>query len=279
MVSVIIPTWNRAHTIERSVRSVLEQTDGDLEVLVVDDGSTDGTRQVLEAIGDPRLRYVRQENAGACAARNHGIRLARGEYIAFHDSDDTWRPRKLEKQLACLRREQADVVCCKLAMHRKDGGITAYPKRIGEGTVSVRDDIFGIGTQTILGTREAVSRLTFDEQMPRYQDLEWMYRCLQSCRVYCLGEALVDYEVGADSISANNAKMLRALRLLLEKHPGIPGQNPVLSLHIVRNLLGGWRAERKKENGDSAGFLELCKAYLPCPLRLVAALLTGRGRR
>ena len=98
MVSVIIPSYNREKTIKKAIDSVLNQTWNDLEVIVVDDGSTDNTSQVISEIKDDRLKYVHQENAGACVARNRGINLASGEIIAFHDSDDLWRVDKLEKK-------------------------------------------------------------------------------------------------------------------------------------------------------------------------------------
>jgi glycosyltransferase involved in cell wall biosynthesis len=107
-VSVIIPSFNRAHCIVASVESVLAQTFQDLEVIVVDDGSTDDTQEVLARFGN-RIRVIRQENGGVSAARNAGIRAARAEWIAFQDSDDTWRPEKLQIQFECLERYQAQV--------------------------------------------------------------------------------------------------------------------------------------------------------------------------
>ena len=87
--SIVIPTYNRSSSVLDTLRSCLEQTYSDLEIVVVDDGSTDDTRDVLAAIDDPRLVVVHQENAGPAAARNHGMRKATGEYIAFLDSDDS----------------------------------------------------------------------------------------------------------------------------------------------------------------------------------------------
>jgi glycosyltransferase involved in cell wall biosynthesis len=106
LVSVITPTYNRAYCIEATLDSALAQTCGDLEVLIIDDGSTDDTRDVVaRRYGrERRVRYVRQENRGVSAARNHGHRLARGEYLAYLDSDDRWLPWKLDLQLACFRR-------------------------------------------------------------------------------------------------------------------------------------------------------------------------------
>jgi glycosyltransferase involved in cell wall biosynthesis len=100
LISVIIPTYNRAGCIERAVNSVLAQTYTNLEVIVVDDGSEDNTESVVASMPDGRVRYVKQDaNRGAAAARNAGVRHAEGELIAFQDSDDYWYPDKLEKQM------------------------------------------------------------------------------------------------------------------------------------------------------------------------------------
>lgn len=102
-VSVIILTYNRADLIMEAIESVLAQSYTDYEIIVIDDGSTDNTAQVLhELIEMGNIRYIWQENQGECAARNHGLRQARGEYVAFLDSDDLWLPQKLEAQVTCL---------------------------------------------------------------------------------------------------------------------------------------------------------------------------------
>lgn len=98
-VSIVLSTYNRLPLLHRAVDSVIAQTFRDWELIVVDDGSTDGTREYLEAIEDPRVRPIRLEHGGVTSARNAGLRLARGEWIAFHDSDDLWLPEKLEWQL------------------------------------------------------------------------------------------------------------------------------------------------------------------------------------
>lgn len=100
-VSVIVPTYNRGSWIAATLRTVLAQSHRALEIIVIDDGSTDDTEAVVAGFG-PELRYVRQDNGGVSAARNHGAQLASGEYLAFVDSDDLWHPRKLEVQLLAL---------------------------------------------------------------------------------------------------------------------------------------------------------------------------------
>lgn len=101
-VSVIIPTYNRADMVGDAIQSVLDQTYGDWELIVVDDGSTDDTRAVVARFNDSRIRYIHQENRGLPAARNTGIRAAQGAYIAFLDSDDCFLPQKLAWQAAAL---------------------------------------------------------------------------------------------------------------------------------------------------------------------------------
>lgn len=103
LVSVVIPTFNRAAIVTRAIDSALVQTYGDIEVIVVDDGSSDGTRDVVASYGG-RVRYFYQQNAGVSAARNAGLRNVRGEYVAFLDSDDAWKPWRIEAQVAALTR-------------------------------------------------------------------------------------------------------------------------------------------------------------------------------
>lgn len=114
-VSVIMPAYNAAATIARSIDSVLAQTLGDLELIVIDDASTDATVALVEryASSDARVRLVRQpQNAGVAAARNAGMAVARGDYVAFLDSDDRWHPRKLEWQIGQMQQGGERVSYC-----------------------------------------------------------------------------------------------------------------------------------------------------------------------
>jgi glycosyltransferase involved in cell wall biosynthesis len=104
LVSVIVPTYNRAYCLPLALDSALQQTHPNLEVIVIDDGSSDDTRDLIQHryAHDPRVRYVYQENGGVAKARNHGLSLAQGDYVALLDSDDYWQPWKIELQIACL---------------------------------------------------------------------------------------------------------------------------------------------------------------------------------
>lgn len=121
-VSVVIPTYNREATILRSIQSVLRQTYSELELIIVDDGSTDRTRDIIKGIDDSRIRYIPLENNGGVAnARNVGAGLADGEWIAFQDSDDVWHIDKLEKQMAySYRNPQYSMIYCSYVAHSQN---------------------------------------------------------------------------------------------------------------------------------------------------------------
>jgi Glycosyl transferase family 2 len=111
LVSVIIPAFNRELTVVRSVRSALNQTYGNIEVIVVDDGSSDGTVEQLRQFGD-QILVLQQENGGPSMARNHGASRATGSILAFLDSDDEWLPRKIEKQVEVMNAYGNAMPCC-----------------------------------------------------------------------------------------------------------------------------------------------------------------------
>lgn len=127
LISVIIPTYNRAHIVGEAIDSVLGQTYPNVELIVVDDGSTDKTLDVLAGYGD-RIKVVAQKNGGPAAARNRGLAEARGEFIAFQDSDDLWLPEKLERQLDLMNSAGESVPCCitNIAMRWSDKEITSF---------------------------------------------------------------------------------------------------------------------------------------------------------
>jgi glycosyltransferase involved in cell wall biosynthesis len=126
LVSVVIPAFNRQAYIRQAVESVLAQTYRNLEVIVVDDGSTDGTREIVQSLRstDGRVRYIWQENSERAVARNTGIKNARGDYIAFLDSDDLWLPRKLELQLEVLAAHRSMVMAVSWFEMVDDSGAT-----------------------------------------------------------------------------------------------------------------------------------------------------------
>lgn len=133
MYSVIIPVYEARDSLDRCVKSWLAQTEGDLELLLVDDGSTDGSRELCEkwAKKDARVRVLHQKNAGVSAARNAGIDAARGEHMFFTDSDDYVAPDYLEKMEQCMKASGAELVLCGFHHLYEGADIQKLPKRPG----------------------------------------------------------------------------------------------------------------------------------------------------
>lgn len=123
-ISIIVPTYNRAQVIARSINSILTQTYENFELLILDDGFTDDTRNIIERFEDERIRYIRlKDNSGASHARNVGIQMVTCEYIAFQDSDDVWLPEKLEKQMQKMvhASEKVGLVYCRMNGKGRNG--------------------------------------------------------------------------------------------------------------------------------------------------------------
>jgi glycosyltransferase involved in cell wall biosynthesis len=200
MVSVIIPSHNRSHLLPRAVASVRRQTYSNWELIVVDDGSTDGTEDVVRAIDDPRISYVRHErNRGACAARNTGFSRASGDFVAWLDSDDEWREDKLEAQLRVFENNKnpdLGAVTCGVIFSREDGSTTTWMPVHKDRVVErlLRQERVGIGPQYLLVKKEFLlvpDPLLFDENMPARQDLDFAVRLLKRCQLDFVPEPLV----------------------------------------------------------------------------------------
>ena len=123
-VSIVIPTYNRAHLIEPAIRSILKQTHSEWELLIVDDGSTDNTDAVIEQyLRDARVKYIKKENSGAAESRNVGVANATADVITFLDSDDEAEPHWLQTMTGRMEQDGADVVCCGLSRYDANGKV------------------------------------------------------------------------------------------------------------------------------------------------------------
>ena len=237
LVSVIIPTYNRAHLIRRSVQSVLNQTYKNLELIVVDDGSTDNTKEVIESIDDKRIVYIKQENQGASAARNTGIDLAKGKYIAFQDSDDIWHSNKLKKQIDVLNKNNADVVFCKafiLGTLRKK----KVPYFFKEGFLDKTQTALGISTQTVVGKKDIFVNNKFDKEKRFLDDFELLSRLIKKgYSLYCMDEALVDYDRQPNSIASNHEKHIQTLEKMLQKERYLLEDLSATSLELLARFV------------------------------------------
>lgn len=231
-VSVVIPTYNRAHLIKRSAMSVLNQTYSNLELIIVDDGSTDNTEDVVKSINDNRVIYIKQSNQGACAARNNGIDHAKGEFIAFQDSDDVWHEDKLEKQLKCLKETGADICFCAISLNKSPKN-----KKMKSSFVSNIKDLFNVGVQRFFAKYYVFKSIKFDTEMPRCQDLDILLRISNKYKIYELGEPLVDYYIQNDSLSKSADKLFLATSLLIKKHKCF--QDPTNYNLLLSGVLNG----------------------------------------
>lgn len=182
-ISVIIPFFNRSHTIGRCLISVQKQTLGDFECLIIDDGSDSNEGLALQSITsglkDERFRIVTlRANRGGGAARNAGIEQAQGEFIAFLDSDDEWLPSKLEKQLNLSLAQGLPFVSCQSYVHHADG-IGVLPTH-PLGKERVCDYLFcrngWLPTPSFFLKRDALESIRFDEALPRHQDYDLLFQ-------------------------------------------------------------------------------------------------------
>jgi glycosyltransferase involved in cell wall biosynthesis len=226
LISVVLPFYNREDVLGEAIRSVLEQTFTDLELILVDDGSTDQSPDVARSLRDERLRHHRlPTNRGVSAARNAGIALARGRFLAFQDSDDRWLPDKLRAQLDLLWDRSADrsrttVVGCGwrplgATAPRKDfGGRAWWPRQaVLAGCVS------GLGTPMLLVDRRGAHACRFDERLPALVERDFVLNALGSHgQVAVVPEVLVEVRKGRADHVAQAARTLPALEHYLVKY-------------------------------------------------------------
>jgi glycosyltransferase involved in cell wall biosynthesis len=181
LVSIIVPVYNRADRIEQTLHSLLAQTYQNYEVILVDDGSTDRSAEVIAPYLNSRVFYYEQANAGAPAARNYGFSLSKGEVIVFFDSDDLMLPSRLEEQLKAMLRENAQA-CAAGFYINLIGGDAYLPPAAGPGSIMelfISRKLLG-STQSWMFSRESVSSVKgFDTNLSCRQDIDLTFRILQ----------------------------------------------------------------------------------------------------
>lgn len=223
LISVIIPAYNAAKSIARTLDSVLSQTLTDFEIIVVNDGSpdTDALEAALSNYGE-RLTYIKQENRGAAAARNTAIKAARGEFLAFLDADDFWLPNYLEAQMAVLRKTDADVVYCDAlivgsSLLKGRTFIELAPSRCEVTPESLLRVDVGLLTTALIATKKAVwDAGLFDETILRGHDFDlWLRIAQKRFKFACNRQVLAHYTVTESGLSGNAVKQnQRRLELL-----------------------------------------------------------------
>ena len=278
----IIPTYNRAHCLRRAVDSVLGQTFSDFELIVVDDGSTDGTMALLESIDDPRLRILHHgTNRGVGAAINTGIRSAEATLIAIQDSDDEWLPEKLARQVAAMMADdRLGVVFCDQWRYR--GASREYfasPRLTPDDGIiyhrALDDALHNIGNQSLLIRRQCFEKVgLYDEQLPKNEDLDMLVRISKYYLFLNLCEPLLNYYVTEGSVTARGeAAGIRTQERLFEKYQ--PDLKRLPSLLAKRAYWIGSFNMRAGDTAKGRSFLWRAVLARPTNLRYLATALVS----
>lgn len=220
-VSVIIPTYNRASLLPRALESVFNQTFRDFELIVVDDGSTDATPDVLKRFNG-KIKYIRQENQGTAAARNRGIQESQGEYIAFLDSDDYWVPEKLEEQVKVLdAHKNIGIVYARMPIINEKG------ERVGTKPAGVSGKNFkelieywgDLPNSTVMTRRECFDKAgLFDTSLETMQDIDMWLRIARFYELYEIENKVLAYYYRHDNqITRNRLKVYRGRVAIFKK--------------------------------------------------------------
>ena len=261
-ISVIMPTYNRARYLGEAIRSVLGQTWSDLELLVVDDGSTDGTRALVEAIGDERVRYLPQSHRGIGAAMNTGLRAARGEYVARLDSDDVWLPDMLEATCSVLElRPEVDIAYGKgQAMDARGrplrqtlGMLERFP---GDPFRSMLYDDFTCNVAMLVRRACFEQYGFFDESLVASEDWDMWLRLSRHCAFAFVDRVLVRFRWHDGNLTGRGSGLFAAVlesrtrpldKLFAQPDlpPGITAMKPI----AYRNVYT-FRGIRWLENGE-----------------------------
>ncbi|MDT8443890.1 MAG: glycosyltransferase family 2 protein [Desulfuromonadales bacterium] len=252
--SVIIPTYNRAHCIMSAVNSVLNQTHADFELIVVNDGSTDNTVDLLAAIDDERMRVIHQENRGVSAARNAGLAAARGEWMTFLDSDDEAKAKWLEEIARCIRSiKKAGIVFCGHEVRYFDGNrvkskiilpkpagplFDNAPVKVLAGTFALRKDLLSIAGG-------------YAENLRYSENTELLLRVVTCCLEKRLAIGKIDLPLTIYNKQPFNVRAasplyyrntLDAVRYILDKHQDLFRKDP--AEHFNYNAVAGVNAAR-----------------------------------
>ena len=279
MISVIIPIWNRAHSAATAIESALSQAlppGHELEVIVVDDGSSDRPQEALARFGDA-IRLLRHpENKGAAAARNTGCEAARGEYIAFLDSDDSWLPGKLAAQIAFMQEAGFDVSCTAYELGQGQDKFIVSP-RYRTGPLAQSDLVWGCfvspGSTLLSKTTTFREVGPLDTSLRRFEDWDWLMRLTRTRRLGFLAQPLARIE---PSSGVDQAAVFAALERIAGKHlSGLSGANR-------RYFKAAYHLERAaalfRSGRRASGVGELAVSLLQSPLRhqALSAVLYNR---
>jgi glycosyltransferase involved in cell wall biosynthesis len=269
-VSVVIPTYNRLPKVKEAIESVLKQTYRDFDLWVVDDGSTDGTGEALKVFGN-EIRHVSQDNRGVSAARNLGLRVSRGKYVAFLDSDDLWEPRKLEIQVRCMEANPQFPLCYTDEIWIRRGVRVNPKKKHAKYSGWIFEKCLPL---CIISPSSAIMKRTlldeiggFDENLPVCEDYDFWLRVTRRYPVLFIDKKLIVKRGGhPDQLSTrswgNDRYRVMALEKLLRFQDLKAEEKSMVSRELVRKchiLSRGFDKRGKREEGRR--YEELANRY------------------
>jgi Glycosyl transferase family 2 len=304
LVSAIIPAWNAEETLAETLRSVAAQTYSRLEILIVDDGSTDGTAEIASRFceTDGRARLIRKENGGVASARNRGIAESRGEWVAPIDADDLWHPTKIEKQVAAALQapEPPGLVYCWFHYIDEQGRVIGSSRRWSANGRAFEQmachNFVGNGSAPLLRRADALAAGGYDEglraeQAQGCEDLLLQLRIARRRPVAAVPEHLVGYRVHPTTMSRNARQMRRSWELVFDRlrRDGIPPSPQAvrwalgmrtLEFAEMRALAGDWPAAARLLTRSLRLDPARCSAQMLYRLaRLSRRLILGRRPR
>lgn len=280
LVSAIITTHNRKELLKRAVTSVLGQTYKNIELIVVDDSSTDGTNQYC--LANSKIKYIfipNEESKGGNYARNLGIEAAQGEYVAFLDDDDYWLPEKIEKQISLAENKLCNVVYCGQRLEIVSGNIVRYkdvlpyPQRNGDMHKQILMRFCTLSSCLFIKRTTLIEAGCFDENLKFWQDYELTIRLAQNNFFYFVNEPLTVYRVNAKDKNRLTNKYYgwkQAVKYIHKKHEKLYDNLNLLERFISNMLVLQDAVYRAKSSGLISKYLIfwIACAFWKVPLKL-----------
>ena len=284
-VSVIIPTYNRAHLIDKAINSVLSQTYQDYEIIIVDDASTDNTKEVVKDFTDSRISYIFHiNNLDISAARNSGIKASQGKYIALLDSDDEWLPEKLDKQINKFEKESLKIGVIYTGSYyidEKGSQIRKVHVPIKEGYIY--EDLLRAGGYLCLSStlikRECFKKVgLFDENLPPCEDLDMWIRIAKYYKFSYIKDLLVASRIHNNQITNDSEALIKGIKKIQVKYNKElrkrPYSNSIRYFHLGNKLCH----LRKRKEGQKY-FIKAISIYPFCIKYYVYLLCSIFGTR
>lgn len=291
-VSVVVPTYNCAKYLHETIHSILTQTLGDFEIIIVDDGSTDDTEKLvqnyLHASGD-KIKYIKQENSGPACARNTGIRESSGEFISFLDADDLWLPNKLSAQIGAFDKNP-HVGLVHTDSFRFGGSKGIYCNRSWMSAEQIErqsGNIFldyyfrrcRIMPTTVMIKRECIDKVCyFDEKLSKLgsEDREFFLRILWYYRALYIDEPLAKYRIRSDSVSQNFDRIIKAQCYLYDKITKLYDLPKSYKRKALSSVYSEWANSFFNSSRIGYGVMMQLKSILFNPLNPYPYLLTKK---